>query len=109
MSDIMDSYKELNNKFNAVNGLNELISKEENLEEDDKSIEFLASFYDNAKVEVQNVGEKIKSIEAEYFKLVKFFGDNPKDLSMETFIEIFNKFYKDLNVKKIYFLIILDC
>jgi hypothetical protein len=100
MSAITDTYKELNNRYASLNSLSEIIKKEDKLEEDDKSLEFLESFYDKAKLAMITTDEKIKSIEEKYVKTIEFFGDNKKDLPMDTFIEIFNKFNKDLNVRK---------
>lgn len=99
MSSINDSYKEINKKFKAVCQLNDLVQKEDKLEEDDKSFEFLVSFFSDAKLTMSQVEDKIKSIEDRYKEVVTFYGDTPKDLPMETFIEILNKFSKDLNVK----------
>lgn len=98
MQSINDSYKELNNRYKGVVALNDLISKEEKLEEDDRSYEFLGSFLDNARIAMRTVEEKIKGIEEKYIQLIAFFGDTPKDMPMDTFIEIFNKFNKDLTV-----------
>lgn len=81
-----------------VKSLEEIISKQEKLEEDDHSNEFLASFYENACLMMYNLTEKIKSIEIEYSELIKYFADSSKEISLEMFIEIFNKFYKDLLV-----------
>ena len=99
MSAITDSYKELNSRYSSLNSLSEIIKKEEKLE-DDGSIEFLNSLQDKAKLAMNTTDEKIKSIEEKYIKTIEFFGDNKKELPMETFIEIFIKFYKDLNVRK---------
>lgn len=70
----------------------------EDLEDDDKSAEFLASFYSNVEDSVKKIEEGIKKIEAEYGILIKKFGDTTKDMPMETLIEILNKFGKDLTL-----------
>jgi len=64
----------------------------------------LDSFFEKAKVSISLIDEKIKSIDEKYSTLLIFFGDNVKDMPMETFIEIFSKFNRDLGVK-IYFII----
>jgi hypothetical protein len=101
MQSITDSFKDLNNRYKVVCNLHDRITKgEEKLEEDDKSEIFFDSFFDNARRAVMMVEEKIKSIEDKYKDLIAYFGDTPKDFSMDVLIETFNKFNKDLTVNK---------
>ncbi len=98
MKAIDESYKELTVKYASVTSLIETIKKEDKLEDDDRSPEFLGSFADTARLAVLTTEDKVKSIEGKYETTVKLFGETPKELPMESFIEIFNKFNKDLNV-----------
>jgi hypothetical protein len=68
------------------------------LEPDDGTEAFLATFYDHAKQEVHKVEEKVKEIDTKYASMLKLYGETPKDLPMETFIDIILKFAKDLQV-----------
>jgi hypothetical protein len=100
LTSINDSFKELTGKFKLVCTLKEKITKAEEIEEEDRSVEFLESFFNKAKSTLETIEEKIKQIEAKYASLVTFFGDTLKDMPLDTFIEIFVKFNKDLTVKK---------
>lgn len=99
---INDSFKDLNMKFKAVNELNDKIKEIEeeakNNEEEDGTREFLSKFYSDAKMEIQKVDEKIKSIEEKFKEVVSFYGENPKDVTIEQFFDTFSKLNKDITV-----------
>ena len=46
----------------------------------------------------EEMDNRIKSIEEKYKTLINYFGETPKDMPMETLIEIINKFTKDFNL-----------
>ena len=96
---VLELFKDFNSKFkNLTNLLNILQKESENIEEDDKSAEFLSSFYSDTENTVKLVEDKIKKIEEEYSMLIKKFGDSPKDMPMDTLFEILNKFGRDISV-----------
>lgn len=99
---INDSFKDLNSKFKAVSELNDKLKEieEEAIknEEEDGTREFLSTFFDDAKKEIQAVDEKIKKIEERFKEVVTFYGENPKDLTIEVFFEIFTKLNRDITV-----------
>jgi hypothetical protein len=99
---INDSFKDINLKFKAVNELNDKIKEIEEEanknEEEDGTREFLSTFYDEAKLEIQKVDEKIKNIEEKFKEVASFYGENPKDVTIENFFETFTKLNKDITV-----------
>ena len=106
MQGITDSFRELTARFKEVTYLYELVTKDDaGLEEEDTSIQFFASFYEDAKNSMSTIDAKIKGIEEKYEGIVKHLGDNPKDLSMEVLIDAFKKFNKDIGVDLKYFMI----
>ncbi len=96
---ILELFKEYSTKFkNLTNLLNILQREHENLEDDDKSAEFLSSFYSDTENSIKLIEDNIKKIEDEYSTVIKKFGDAPKDMPMDTLFEILNKFGKDISV-----------
>ena len=67
-------------------------------EEDDLTREFLSKFYDDAFNKIKDIDRNVKGIDEKYEKLIQFFGDTKKSMPFDTFIDIFTKFYRDLNV-----------
>lgn len=102
---INDSFKDLNLKFKAVNELNDKLKEIEedakNNEEEDGTRDFLSTFYDEAKLEITKVDEKIKNIEEKFKEVVIFYGENPKDVAIESFFDTFTKLNKDITVRVI--------
>jgi len=99
-STISDLFKEFNTKFKNLNSLLEILQKEcDNIEDDDKSAEFLDTFYPDVQDSVKLIEDNIKKIDGDYISLIKLFGDTPKDMPMETLLDIINKFSKDVTVK----------
>lgn len=99
MQSINDSFKELNGRYKDVIKLSELIATVEDLEEDDKTNEFLGTFIKEAGVDVEKIDKKIKLIDDKYKEVVALFGDNPKDLPMDNIFDILTKFNKDVTVR----------
>ena len=102
MQVINECFKEVNSKFKGLCDLKARMEHEENIEENDGTFEFLKSFFNEVKDSVEKADERIKAIEDNYKKVVAFFGENLKDLSMEVLVDILNKFNKDLNVRIIH-------
>ena len=94
---INESFNALKKNFASVESLKSKIeAKKDELEEDDKTQEFLASFYDHAKKTIDFIEEKIKNIDEKFQELVKFFGEDPKKMTLDVFINIFKTFYMNL-------------
>jgi hypothetical protein len=72
--------------------------KVEQLDEEDKTEEFLASFIKDAETKTELIDKKIKEIDERYKEVITFMGDTPKDMPMDTFLDIFVKFNKDVTV-----------
>jgi hypothetical protein len=102
LQSIRDSFKEATTKFNAVAKLEELLPSIEEAakenEETDGTREFLAEITQESRKEIGNIEKKLSLIEEKYKELAAYFAENLKDLSMETFFDIFMKFNKDLVV-----------
>ena len=98
MQSILDTFKDLTNKYKSVISLYELIQSHENIDEEDRSKEFLSDFMEIANSSIILAEEKIKSVESKYVDMISFFGDNTKEMPMETFLQIIIKFYKDFHV-----------
>jgi hypothetical protein len=97
----VENFKEVFGKFKSVCALHEVLKYQDQLEEDDGTEKFLESFFEKARTNVEMVESRIKEIDLKYIELLQLYGDNPKDLPMETFIDILLKFAKDLLVKLI--------
>ena len=97
-----ESYNSLKEKFKAVEALkNMLKNKKDDIDEDDKTEEFLAGFYDHAEKTIKFVGEKIDAITVQYQDISKFLG--LKNVDIEQFIGIMKEFYlKTFEALKIY-------
>ena len=90
---IQESYNGLKDKFQSVEALKKMLdTKKDDMDEDDKTEEFLSGFYDHASKTIKFVGEKIDAINAQYEDIVKFLG--LKKMDIEKFILIMRKFYK---------------
>ena len=102
LQSIKDGFKDVSTKFNAVNKLEELLPSIEEAAaengETDGTQEFLAEIIGESKKEISKVEQRLNLLEEKYKELVGYLGENLKDLSMETFFDIFMKFNKDLVV-----------
>ncbi len=78
---------------------NKIRKGELEVEDDDRSLQFFEQFLDHAEEAVNKIDTRIKSIDARYDELIKFLGDNPKDVPLNVFIDIFVKFQKDFAVR----------
>ena len=95
---IMELNKDLNMKFNDVKNLKNLVEKKKNeLNEEDKSFDFLNDFYENAEKNIEVINKKIEGIEIMYNnEIVKYFAEDEKKLGLEQFVNIFKRFFVDL-------------
>ena len=95
---IIESTNNLNRQFKKVITLKELChSKKEELEEGDKTEEFISSFYEHAEKSMNLLQESIDKIHTKYIDVAKFFAETPQTLSEDTFIQIMKTFYNNLN------------
>ena len=76
-------------KFQSVENLKKI--KKEDLDEDDRTEEFLKGFYDHASKTIKFIGEKIDAINTQYDDIVKFFG--LKKIELEKFVILMREFY----------------
>ena len=99
---VQESYNSLKDKFKSVEALKRMLeTKKKEMDEDDKTEEFLNGFYDHAKKTINFVGEKIDAITSQYEDISKFLG--LKNVDIEKFIVIMREFYlKTVEALKIY-------
>lgn len=99
---IQESYNSLKDKFKSVEALKKMLeTKKDDIDEDDKTEEFLSGFYDHANKTIKFVGEKIDAITVQYEEISKFLG--LKNVDIEKFIVIMREFYlKTVEALKIY-------
>lgn len=73
---IDEGFKSITNKFLCVEKLKKAVEKnKDQLEEEDKSVEFLNSFYEHAAKSLKLIEEKIAQIDKDYEGVVKFLGE----------------------------------
>ena len=78
-----------------------LDTKKDDIDEDDKTEEFLGGFFDHANKTIKFVGEKIDAITVQYEDISKFLG--LKKMDIEKFILIMREFYtKTFEALKLY-------
>ena len=99
---INESYNSLKDKFKAVEALKNMVeTKKDEMDEDDKTEEFLAGFYDHANKTIKFVGEKIDAITVQFEDISKFL--NLKKMDIEKFIVVMREFYlKTFEALKLY-------
>jgi hypothetical protein len=99
---INESYKSLKESFKSVEALKKMLdTKKDDIDEDDKTEEFLGGFYDHANKTIKFVGEKIDAITVQYEDISKFLG--LKKMDIEKFILIMREFYtKTFEALKLY-------
>jgi len=94
---VSEMSRELTKSFASVVKLNDL--SKNITDTNDKTTEFLGNFYEKCNTKINKQNNDIKSLETKYESLANFYGENPKDCSYDQFIEIFNKFFKDVSVR----------
>jgi hypothetical protein len=94
---ILEATNNLNKKFSKVIALKTMCEEKKNeLEEGDKTEEFINGFFDHAQKDINLLQESIDKIHSKYNDVVKFFGESKETLSEDTFIQIMKKFYDRL-------------
>ena len=102
MQVINEAFKEISSKFKVIKELKSAFDQMEStgeVEERDGTANFLQSFFSKAENEVEKLNQKIKGVDEKYKIVVAHFGENLKDLPLETLVDILTKFNKDINVK----------
>jgi len=99
---VQESYNSLKDKFQNVEALKKMFTtKKDDMDDDDKTEEFLNGFYDHANKTIKFVGEKIDAINVQYDDIIKFLGS--KKMDIEKFINIMREFYlKTMEGLKVY-------
>jgi hypothetical protein len=84
--------------------LKDKISKETDLDEEDRTFEFIKSLENEAVPAIKITEEKINLLSNQYESLIKYFGDTSKDIAFDSFFEIFRAFALDLKVRSDYYI-----
>ena len=102
LDSITEKYESIKEKYKSVEILKKMLEKKgDDLDEDDKTKEFLDGFYDHAKKIIKLIGEKFESISIQYEELSKVFG--LKKIDIKTFISLMKELYlKTYEVIKLY-------
>jgi diaphanous 1 len=89
---INQSFNSLKEKFKSVEILKNFITnKKEELDEDDKTEEFLDGFYDHASKTIKFVEEKIANIDVQYQSISKFLV--LKKMDLDKFVAVMRELY----------------
>ena len=89
---VQQSFNSLKDKFKSVEDLKRFITqKKEELDEDDKTEEFLAGFYEHASKTIKFVEEKIANIDVQYEGIAKYLG--LKKMDLDKFVAIMKELY----------------
>jgi diaphanous 1 len=95
MKSITESFNELNSKFKVVQSLKEkIINKKNDLEENDKTEEFLNKFFEHAEKTMKFIESKIKIIEEKYEEIIKYFAEDKNNMTLEKLVDTFKKLNK---------------
>lgn len=95
MKSITESFNELNSKFKIVQSLKDkIINKKNDLEENDKTEEFLKTFYEHAEKTMKFIESKINIIEEKYEEIIKYFAEDKNLMTLEKLVDIFKKLNK---------------
>ena len=73
------------------------MKKKNELEEGDKTEEFISTFFEHAQKTMNLLQESIEKIHSKYNNVAKFFAETPQTMSEDTFIQIIKTFYNNLN------------
>ena len=88
---VQESFNSLKDKFQSVEALNKMLQTNKDLDEDDKTKEFLDGFYEHASKTIKFIEEKISAIDSEFNYITKFL--NLKKIDLEKFVAIMREFY----------------
>lgn len=96
---IDEAFKRIQEEFLHVEKLKKAVTKDKDkLDEEDKSEEFLNSFYDHATKSLKLIEDKINQIDKEYEGIMVLFGDTAKKYPLiEKFIPCFKLLHTQLN------------
>ena len=111
MKSITESFNELNSKFKIVQSLKDKIQNKKNeLEENDKTVEFLNTFYEHAEKTMKFIESKINVIEEKYEEIIKYFAEDKNLMTLEKLVDTFKKLkicineairkYKDIKIRE---------
>ena len=94
---IVESSKQMENRWKDVLALKKaLINNKDALLPEDKSVNFLDSFYKDAEDKIKEIKESVEKIDKDYEDVAKFYGENPSKFTMINFVDTFRKFTKTL-------------
>ena len=88
---VQESFNSLKDKFQSVEALNKMLQTNKDLDEQDKTKEFLDGFYDHANKTIKFIEEKIAAIDLQFNDISKFL--TLKNIDLEKFIAIMREFY----------------
>ena len=91
-------FNEIKASFNVVKKLKNITENIEN--ENDKSKEFLQSFYDDIVSKLNEKENELNSVNDDFEKLVLSFGEKIKDMPFEKFFQIFISFFENVKNMK---------
>jgi len=89
---VQESFNSLKDKFQSVEALHKMLETNKDLDEDDKTKEFLDGFYGHASKTIKFVEEKISAIDVQFADISKFL--DLKKLDIEKFVGVMREFYK---------------
>ena len=91
ITEVQKSYNSLKENFKSVETLQKFVEKpNDEMDEDDKTEEFLGRFYDHANKTIKLLEEKMDSMYKKYNDIAKFLG--LKNIDIEEFILIMKEF-----------------
>ena len=92
ITSIQESFNSLKEKFKSVEVLKKFITdKKEEIDEDDRTEDFLNGFYEHASKTIKFVEEKIANISVQFENVSKYLGLKNKDL--DKFVAIMRELY----------------
>ena len=92
ITSIQESFNSLKEKFKSVEVLKKFITdKKEEIDEDDRTEDFLNGFYEHASKTIKFVEEKIANISVQFESVSKYLGLKNKDL--DKFVAIMRELY----------------
>lgn len=100
---VVESAKDVTSRFGDVKQLKKLTEEnKDQLQPEDRSEEFLSSFYDKAEKSIGEINSKVEQINVKFKEVIAFFGEDPK-YTVEQFIVVFKKFKNDVNDAKTHY------
>ena len=92
IASITESFNTLKTQFKSVEMLKKFVKDKKNeMDEDDKTEEFLNGFYDHASKTIKFVEEKIANIDVQYESISKYYG--LKNMDLNKFIAVMKELY----------------